>query len=812
MAQPAIVSPAPGPAPPTPEPYHVINLLAGVLDPRLALARPNAGIFRDASGAYVVAGANVPRFDHIGGEPQGLLVEPTRTNFIKQSRMGGAQEGRLGGSGALPTGWTSGSSPGLSVDVDETPMHGMPALFMHVYGTTIGAGQFIPVWMGPASDYATAPGEKWALSVDVLLATGPGCTINLTVGEHSATNFLTAGNNQHAITAGPKRRITYIHTVQNAQATRVQPYVNFVAMSGAVDFTVGLQLPQMEKGARPTSPIPTDGAAATRGPETVQLGNLAGLSFSPLEGTLLAEGQLVYSMGDDTLRFVGFDDGTADEFMGFEFVAQERAMYGRIRDGGSHVVNSAMLVPVEALSPFRIGMAYKANDVALSAKGSAPIVDTSASLPTVNRLAVGWDGHLREIAYRPKRLTNAELQESTRVFGAPPAPPPTPPPVPPPGPPINPPPTPVPPSAGGYPWAEPVARTSGPITVSGDGKVIEGYTRIDGGIRTTGVCNGLIIRRNRIHMQHGGQHGIEFTGACPGAIVEGVHVFNEPFNGRRLPREQRALKVASGSHNMRVSRFMLQNCGGMYFYRSNGVVVEFAVGLNLRCHALNTGGDPRGYSGQFCQFNESANPILRDFWTFTDLAIGSTVDNVSLHGANGGLVERGVIDGNTDPVGVGVMVEHQTTQQVLVRDVDTLRMGNGGFSGYDGSVVLFERCRNRDFYSEPAKEPRIPVTNGVASWSNDFNFGSNGIHFVGAPGTQTRFRSCKYWGTPGGGIAWQVGSTGIIEAGYSSENFQVRPHIELDGFPFDPPPLVSGRILPRREPPPLRSKAGAVRR
>jgi hypothetical protein len=66
---------------------------------------------------------------------------------------------------------------------------------------------------------------------------------------------------------------------------------------------------------------------------------------------------------------------------------------------------------------FKSSFAYKLNDYALTLNGSLSGTDTSATVPSVSRLSLGnianilqMSGHIRQITYFPRRLSNAELQ------------------------------------------------------------------------------------------------------------------------------------------------------------------------------------------------------------------------------------------------------------------------------------------------------------------------------------------------------------------------------------------------------------------
>ena len=69
-------------------------------------------------------------------------------------------------------------------------------------------------------------------------------------------------------------------------------------------------------------------------------------------------------------------------------------------------------------------MVYKENDIIAAKNGTLSSADTSALLPTVSRLRVGHtfdgsnplghiNGHIRKLAYWPKRLTNTLLEQLT---------------------------------------------------------------------------------------------------------------------------------------------------------------------------------------------------------------------------------------------------------------------------------------------------------------------------------------------------------------------------------------------------------------
>lgn len=121
------------------------------------------------------------------------------------------------------------------------------------------------------------------------------------------------------------------------------------------------------------------------------------------------------------------------------------------------------------------------------------------------------------------------------------------------------------------------------------------------------------------------------------------------------------------------------------------------------------GHDMRGpfYRGQLWQFDHCEGYVVEDFYCQNALDDSWVEDNGSAFHSDGGIIRRGLIDGNNAPLGVGIMLE--VSSDTLVEDVDCINMGNGAFSSYgwfpsvdepddpgpDGHAHnnIFRRCR-----------------------------------------------------------------------------------------------------------------------
>lgn len=184
-------------------------------------------------------------------------------------------------------------------------------------------------------------------------------------------------------------------------------------LSGTTIEVAGIQV---EQGAFPTTFIPT---TATRGAD---LASITGNSFATLinnkEGTLHTEARSPSA----TAFFIPYSiskSGTSDEIR-----------IGSTGSGNNYqfvVVNSttqAAFAPatLPANTPYSFAAAYKQNDFAAVVNGGTVATDTVGTIPVTNQLAIGrrgigtvyyLNGHIRNIAYWPKRLSNTTLKALT---------------------------------------------------------------------------------------------------------------------------------------------------------------------------------------------------------------------------------------------------------------------------------------------------------------------------------------------------------------------------------------------------------------
>jgi len=174
---------------------------------------------------------------------------------------------------------------------------------------------------------------------------------------------------------------------------------------------------QLEVSASfPTSYIPnaTNPAGVTRNADVASVG-VSQFPYSATEGTLVVSASCPGI--SSAANILTLDDGTTQERI--RLLTDVNAAKIIVTDGNASQANITAGT-FTAFAVFKMSAAVKLDDIATSLNGAAVGTDSSATLPTVTTLRLGADspgnylnGHIRQITYIPRRLTNAELQSRT---------------------------------------------------------------------------------------------------------------------------------------------------------------------------------------------------------------------------------------------------------------------------------------------------------------------------------------------------------------------------------------------------------------
>ncbi|WP_333709729.1 phage head spike fiber domain-containing protein [Malikia spinosa] len=352
------------------------------------------------------AAANVARFDHnpLTGESLGLLVEEQRTNLHTNSEDFSTNAWPKSGCAVIAN---QAIAPDglLSADLVEFT----------------GAGQ-----INSLAVIAPVATGSYTFSFFVKPYAGLTATSQFLIRNGTtATNLLQSSINWMEMTVGANGTIKplpngwyriYI-TVSSgiAAGDQIITYPISGGYSGLKFFLFGAQL---EAGAFPTSYIKPEASQATRAADSA---SMTGEKFSSWyrrdEGTVVSE-YFVQRLGIYTPWCM--DDAVGSAMNRIQHVAAENVYGLLVAADGVTQCNISAGIP-SLIGVTKHAAAYKANNFSATLRGNPAAIDSSGGVPGgVAALRIGsrliteqLNGHIRRLAYYPKRLTDAQLQALT---------------------------------------------------------------------------------------------------------------------------------------------------------------------------------------------------------------------------------------------------------------------------------------------------------------------------------------------------------------------------------------------------------------
>jgi hypothetical protein len=346
----------------------------------ITFTRASSATFIDSAGALQTAAVDVPRFHHnpTTGESLGLLVEEQRTNVVTYSeQLNDVAWGPIAGTVTA----NAETSPANTLTADKLiATNGGPQgqLFQGVTitsGATVTgsvyakAGGFDRVELVLLASNNTTPYGRSTFNPNTGVITTAAFTSNGGTNASSAVQVLTNGWYRFSVT------VTYPAVTSAGVRFAV---VNSDSANGDGVKGVFLWGAQLEAGAFATSYIPTTTAAATRSADVASI-----TSIGSNVRSLFAQFR---SPASGTRPVVSLDDNTANERI--EILTSGTDPKLLVTDGGSTVadINGGT---VTANVTARGAAAFDTNNYAFSVNGGASQLDSSGTLPTVNRIRIG---------------------------------------------------------------------------------------------------------------------------------------------------------------------------------------------------------------------------------------------------------------------------------------------------------------------------------------------------------------------------------------------------------------------------------------
>lgn len=363
------------------------------------------------------AAANVARFDHnpVTGESLGLLIEEQRTNLLLRSQefdnaYWSKAEGAVSANAAV--------APDGTLTADK--LFERTGLATHA------------VYRGSLSFTATAhtlsirakAGERnfiW-VRANHSTSTSSGAIFDLTTGGTSSVENCTAsskplGNGwfECSITFTPTT------TASGVVYAYVRSSANTSMYTGDGYSGIYIWGAQLEAGAFATSYIPTTTSQVTRSADhAVMTGSNFSSWYRQDEGSFVAKFSVNNAVTSASKTILNVNDGSENNRIWLrisqtvvDFVVSAVGQ-GQVDTPGFNYVSSGLTATVS--------IAYKKDDFVCAMDPFSPQTDTSGLVPVCDRLNIGsrltagsetLHGHIRKIAYYPRRLTNTQLQALT---------------------------------------------------------------------------------------------------------------------------------------------------------------------------------------------------------------------------------------------------------------------------------------------------------------------------------------------------------------------------------------------------------------
>ena len=391
----------------------------------VTFTRASTGTYFNSAGTLTSAAVNEARFDFNPSTlaAQGLLIEESRTNSIRNNTMQGAVAGTPG---TNPTNWIVGATAdGLTKEIVGTgTQNGITYVDIRWSGTS-GTGSTTTLATFEANNQIAALNtQTWAGSSFIALVGGTLTNVSLLELRirylDSGGSVLQQGGVSVSSATATLQRFSTAQTAANASIAFVNLSVlgDFVN-SSAVDFTLRIGLPQLEQGAFATSVIPTTTTALTRSADVASVNTLSPW-FNSVNGTLYVQGILVGGTNFPYQAALVGSNANNDS-IGVNWTAASGQMRFTVRSGGVAQADVAAGSNKSAGSSYKVAGRYAANDFQAAIDGSLGTPDTSGSVPTITALSLGgpvsfqpgasvW---LQRVTYYPRPLANADLQAIT---------------------------------------------------------------------------------------------------------------------------------------------------------------------------------------------------------------------------------------------------------------------------------------------------------------------------------------------------------------------------------------------------------------
>jgi hypothetical protein len=370
---------------------------------------------------------NVPRLDYSNADgtlstcPR-LLLEPQRTNGIRNSSMVGAV---AGSPGTAPTNWGA-SAAGLTQTIVGTGTeNGLPYIDFRFNG--VASGTELLISTESINQIAAATAQTWTNSfyLKIIAQPNPPVAIYLNITERtSAGTFVTSGNSSGISVTSSLNRFSFVRTLSGgATVAAVQPRLGVtLTISSTYDFTIRIAAPQMELGAYATTWVPTTTAAVTRIADVASKTGVSSL-IGQTEGTLFVDCVPPNGVAG---RIFAISDASLNNRIAINYNTNNRidiiVRTNNVITNGTISASASTQLNPGVIN--KIAFAYKSDEFALYINGSLAgtvtgVFSVTAALQQIGASELAFLGtqfmQWNQAALFPTRLDNATLAAITTL-------------------------------------------------------------------------------------------------------------------------------------------------------------------------------------------------------------------------------------------------------------------------------------------------------------------------------------------------------------------------------------------------------------
>jgi hypothetical protein len=353
---------------------------------------------------------NVPRLNYDANGSASILLEPQRTNSIRNSTMQGANVT----TDTIPNFWNESAIGGLtSTVIGLGTENGLSYIDYRLNGTA--TTNFAQLALEGSSVIAGTVDQNFTFSpyLKVISQPNPPTFYRLLINEFSAAPavaYLTGG----AMAVTPTttlQRFSYTRQNSNAACASIVPYIAFTLVIGqSYDFTIRIAAPQLELGAYSTSYIPTTTTALTRNADVLSRNNIFtnGL-ITPSGGTWFYEIDNNFSLIRDAGSNGIFIGDNSNPNNGFRIraatLSSEKLIIEKV------ISFTSSLLYTTLTNRIKVAIDWNGTTADIFVNGVKVVTATSFPFLAMQLLsinAIDVPKYIRQIALFPTPLTDAE--------------------------------------------------------------------------------------------------------------------------------------------------------------------------------------------------------------------------------------------------------------------------------------------------------------------------------------------------------------------------------------------------------------------